>query len=120
MRGLNDLQPAASLIECVVASVIWMFTLVLALEILTRVSLKQVDEVTDGMMLMEVRRCYREYASKPHAVGNEVVDFVWGKMYVQLKPYRGRIQCLVLKAVDCRTGMSIKCRYLVNTDEYEK
>ena len=119
MARLKHKLPASSLVECVVASVIWMGTFMLVMEILIRVTFKEPNPDENLIISLEIKRCYLEYVEGNYKVGKYTRCCDWGTLEIELEPYLGRVRRLTIEVCPFKGENKWKYKYLIKsmTDE---
>ncbi len=115
MGGLNARLAGSSMIEAIVASLIFLTVFILSLSALTGLTLRK-DE---GYVLLEVERaltdCFSRYGDGTMAAGIYIDEFSWGHVTTKIEQYADHenIQQVVLWADISGSRKSIEYRRLV-------
>lgn len=111
----------STVIECVVASIIMMVVFMAVMEIVVRLS--GYGGVNDRHleMVVAVKECCRDFSARLPERGDVVSrPYPWGIVRAEVKPYRGDVLVLVLKAIPDKGGREVMLRYLVKKKEVSK
>ncbi len=115
MGGLKKRLAGSSMVEAIVASLIFLVVFVLSLSTLTGLTLRR-DE---GHVLLEVERaladCFLRYGDGSRAPGNHTDEFEWGTVTTVIEKYDDyeNIQRVALRATISGSRKSIEYRRLV-------
>ena len=90
----------ASLIEAIVAAVVFLLVFAAALEILPHLTVREDDTALLVEADYRMKRAFGKYATGVWPCGEYVEEYEWGRVTVTLKPYRGFSD---LQAVDVWT-----------------
>lgn len=107
---------ASTLIETLIASVIFLCVFMISLDTLSRLTLNK----TDTRLLTEadyrIKDCFREYATGKYDCGYYQHTFDWGSIGITVKPYRDypALRELEITADIKRSGKQIRYRHLIN------
>ena len=110
MAGMNKAFKASSLIECVVASII------LLVSLLTRVTLRESDPSESVAMELALRQWRREYGDGRHLPGNYSREHDWGTVEITIQDYGKGIQHISIKALPARGMKAMRYDYLVKEE----
>lgn len=109
--GLLAKVQASTLLETIVASVIFMIIFVMAMDTMTRIA---VSNQKDGEYLLiesSFNKCTREIKNKELAVGTDVYMFKWGRIDVTVSPYTEKLFLVEMNAVTDRKR-EVSYRYI--------
>lgn len=85
--GYRMYLKASTIIEVVVASVIFMLIFCISLEMLTKIN--QDGRATEAMQIIMDRNEYvQQVRTSNYGFGNYVKNFKWGEINVRIKPYK--------------------------------
>lgn len=78
---------ASTVLEVIVASILFLGLFFLAMEMLVRISGRQAD---DTLLQVEIDRqaCIHEFTTGNHAPGEYIREYGWGEMTVAINQYR--------------------------------
>lgn len=110
--GLLAKVQASTLLETIVASVIFMIIFVMAMDTMTRIA---VSNQKDGEYLLiesSFNKCTREIKNKELAVGANTYTFKWGRIDVTVSPYTEKLFLVEMNAVTDRKR-EVSYRYIV-------
>ena len=106
---------ASSLLEAIVASVLFMTVFAVSLETLGRLTLSGDGGEVRMAMDNALQHCQREYLSQPHADASVTKTYPWGTVAVTLEPYGNTsgLQLLVLTAACEKTRQRVQWRRIL-------
>lgn len=110
---------ANTLVEVLVASVIFLAVFMIGLETLSRLTVRD-DE---GLVFVEadwrVKECFFEFSDGLHPVGKYDKNYDWGEIQVTIAPYRDyrNLQELTLAATILQNRKRIEYKYIIEIDE---
>lgn len=114
MARLKHTLPGASVLEAIVASILFMVIFCIAIETLTRVGTMKRD---DTLLEMEtdLQGCVREFTLQVHETGEYSREYDWGEIAVLVAPYRDLdgIRELCFDALPAHTNRKMTYRTLV-------
>jgi len=119
MGTLRQRVKADTLVEVVVASVIFLIVFMIGFETLTRLTIRE-DE---GLVLVEADRCigecFREFSNGRYPLGQYERKYEWGSIEAVIAPYRDyrSLQMLTLKALLRENRRRIEYHYVIELKE---
>lgn len=119
MRTLKTLLQGSSVVECVVASAIWMISFTLALDIFVKITAKVPDTTIDMLIHLSIQQCYQKYSTGQHEPGSYQESFEWGHVQIVIIPYRDKLQQLTIEANPSRGGTKWTYRHLIKSYTHE-
>ncbi|CCZ08342.1 MULTISPECIES: hypothetical protein [Culturomica] len=96
MAGINKRLGASTLVEVIVAALILMIVFAVTMETLVRFSVQDSEpiELTDAVTAV---RTYYRLSGKEEE--NETLEYKWGKIRVDVKPYRPGFRQVTLTVI---------------------
>ncbi len=79
---------ASTLVETIIASVIFMCVFVISLETVSRLTVREDDNTVLVEADYRIKECLREYGDGRHADGQYTREYGWGTIVVLIHPYR--------------------------------
>ena len=119
MGRLRHELRASSLLECIVASVLWLGAFMVTMEILTRMMLKEQSPEEDLCAWVAVKRCFQDYSRGAFPSGNYTRTYDGGILEIELIPYRGKIQRLSIHVYPLRGRRDSRYDYLIKSENNE-
>lgn len=90
---------ATTILECIVASVIFMIVFVLAMDILTRILISNHKDNEFMVIESAFSRCIHEMKDCELTLGERTADFEWGKIHITISSYREELFLIQMKAI---------------------
>ena len=117
--SLHTRLKASSLLEAVVASVLFMTVFTLSLETIGQITLHGEDHHTLIAMDNALQNARKEYTQQPHENISLTRDFPWGTLDIILSPYQESpdLQLLRLKAENFHSHRVIQWRQILYNPE---
>ena len=117
--SLHTQLKASSLLEAVVASILFMTVFTLSLETIGRITLHGEDHHTLIAMDNALQNARKEYTQQPHENISLTRDFPWGTLDITLSSYQESpdLQLLRLKAENRHSHQVIQWRQILYNPE---
>lgn len=117
--SLHTRLKASSLLEAVVASVLFMTVFTLSLETIGRITLHGEDLHALIAMDNALQNARNEYTQQPHENTSLTREFLWGTLDITLTPYKESqdLQLLRLKAENRHSHQVIQWRQILYNPE---
>lgn len=117
MLVLNRKLVASSLLECVVAAVIMLFSFGVTMEMLTRILLSGSDTEIGVMVEVTIKEVFREYGNGSCLPGKYSRKYDWGIVDIEVSEYLAALQHLTIIAVPAKGVKAIRYDYLIKKHE---
>ena len=79
---------ASTLIETIIASVIFLAVFMISLETVSRLTVRNNDNIILVEADYRVKECFREYGDGRHENGQYTCEYDWGGITILIHPYR--------------------------------
>lgn len=110
---------ASTLLETIVASVIFMIVFVIAMDTLTRILVSNHKDNDFLVIESAFSRCINEMKNKELKIGEQSHTFEWGEIYVNISLYKEAVFQVHMQAVT-REKREVNYRYLTTTKLIEE
>lgn len=120
MAALKNVRLRGStLIETLIASVIFLCVFVISLETLSRLTVRKNDSAILVEADYRAGQCRREFTSGGHEPGAYMREYPWGNITIILKPYRhyASLRELTITADIKNDAKRLEYRYIFEDDE---
>ncbi|MCL2562127.1 MAG: hypothetical protein FWE10_07425 [Rikenellaceae bacterium] len=106
---------ASTLVETLVASVIFMCVFAISLETLSRLTTRDDDNAVLVEADYRVKELFRLYGDGTHGAGEHKQEYDWGTITVRISPYGeyGRVQEVAITADVMRVSKLLEFRHIV-------
>lgn len=91
--------PGSTILETVVAAIIFMIVFSMAMDILTRILISNHKDNENLIIESAFSKCEREIERKDLAIGNETYTFDWGKIQIAISQYGGDLYKVEMNAI---------------------
>lgn len=109
---------ASTLIETMIASVIFLCVFTISLDTVSRLTLKNNDQSILVEVDYRIKQCRQEFSAKTHRQGSYIREYSWGKIIVNLKPYRNYMDLteLTITADVKNNSKRFKYKYVIEPE----
>jgi hypothetical protein len=110
---------ASTLLETIIASLIFMCVFAISLETVSRLTTRSSDNAVLVEADYRIMECVREYGDGRHADGQYTREYEWGTIVVLLGPYReyADLQQLTVTADVKSLSKHLEFRHIIERDE---
>lgn len=115
VRGARHRLRAASLLEAVVAAVLFLTVFTVTMELLPRLTVRDDDALLVAEAEYRVGKAFEKYGTGLWPCGEYAENYDWGKITVRIEPYRNftDLQAIGITARIAGSGKRIGHRQLV-------
>ena len=116
---LKNRLSGSTLLETIVASIIFMIIFGIAMDVLTRIIISNHKDNENLLIESAFGKCQRELTIRPTSLVNQTFTFDWGEIQVTISPYRRNLFKVKMNATT-KANKSVSYRYIIfneNTKE---
>lgn len=126
MRFLSNSHPlltgklsGSTLLETIVASVIFMIVFSMAMDILTRIVISTQQNSKNLLIESAFHKCERKIKKEGLTAGTQIYTFDWGKIEVVISPYGNNLFQVEMNAI-ARKKKDMSYHYITTNDTPEE
>lgn len=105
----------STLLETIVASVIFMIIFGMAMDILTRILISNHKDNENLLIESAFSKCQRELTKNSIAIGIQTFTFDWGEIQVTISPYESDLFKVEMNATT-KANKSVRYRYITSNE----
>lgn len=108
--------PASTLVEAIVASVIFLAVFAISLNTVTRLTTGEKDYITMVEVDYAIKSCFREYSGGGHLPGKYNKTYDWGEITIEINPYGNypELQQLMISADIHNRNKYMEYRHIIH------
>lgn len=112
IKGLTLKVPASTLLEVIVAAIIFMIVFVMGMDTLTRIFIFNHKDNEELLIESSFSKCNRDIKTKELVMGDQTYIFDWGKIDINISHYKDKLFLVKMNALT-NENREISYRYIL-------